>query len=384
MINKYGLRCMSPGCVAGALDASAIRLSNATAKTRWRGELLMTFVRGTFLSRLPDRSAQLVNTQNILMAVMMLALALCGSAKAAEQQFGAFGPEGSRMREQLWILPSGEEGRSLRATVFRPDDDASEPNKKHPLVVINHGTDEATRLAVAMPVYYWLSRWFVERGYVVVLPQRRGHGATGGALSESIGTCQQPNHYASGNIAADDIAATVNYMTQQPFIAQKATIVAGISTGGWASLALAARNLPQVQAVVNFAGGRGGHAYGRSNAICGKPDLVAAAHTYGGTAREPSIWFYSENDSYFGPALAQELAQAWNGAGGNAEEHILPAYGNDGHSIADDRQGWDIWGPSLDAFLTKVRGGQLEVAAEHQPSPPPVETSAIATTGATR
>lgn len=343
----------------------------------------MTFVRGTFLSRLPDRLAQLVNTQNILMAAIMLALALCGSANAAEQQFGAFGPEGQRMREQLWILPSGEEGRSLRATVFRPDADASQPDMKYPLVVINHGTDEATRLAVAMPVYYWLSRWFVERGYVVVLPQRRGHGATGGALSESVGTCQQPNHYVSGNIAADDIAATVNYMAQQPFIAQKATIVAGISTGGWASLALAARNLPEVQAIVNFAGGRGGHAYGRSNAVCGKPDLVSAARMYGGTAREPSIWFYSENDSYFGPALAQELAQAWNGAGGNAEEHILPAYGNDGHSIADDRQGWDIWGPSLDAFLAKVRGGQLEVAAEHRPSSPPVETSAIATTGAT-
>ncbi|MGO4684007.1 alpha/beta hydrolase family protein [Hyphomicrobium sp. 2TAF46] len=345
----------------------------------------MNFLRGDFLSQSMGRSARLVNTQSILIAALMtLTVLACWPARADDRQFGSFGPEGPRMREQLWILPSGEEGRVLRATVFRPEADPSGPNKKYPLVVINHGTDEATRLAVSMPVYYWLSRWFVERGYAVVLPQRRGHGATGGSLSEAIGTCDHPNHFLSGNIAADDIAATIKYMSEQSFVAPKETIVAGVSTGGWASLALAARNLPQVQAIVNFAGGRGGHAYGRSNAVCGRPDLVSAAQAYGGKAHVPTIWFYSENDSYFGPALAEDLAQAWNRAGGNAEEHILPAYGSDGHSIADDRQGWDLWGPSLDAFLTKVRGDQVEVATKGAQPAPQIETSAIATTGATR
>ncbi len=207
----------------------------------------------------------------------------------------------------------------------------------------------------------------------------------GGALSEAIGTCANPDHYESGNIAADDIAATITYMTAQPFIAKQGAIVAGISTGGWASLAVAARNLPQVQAIVNFAGGRGGHAYGQANAICGEADLLSAAHHYGQTAREPTIWFYAKNDSYFGPDLAQKLAHAWSDGGGNVEEHILAAYGADGHSIADDRQGWDIWGANLDRFLTNVRGVQVQVAAERSEQPvPTLETSAIATTGATR
>jgi dienelactone hydrolase len=345
----------------------------------------MTFLKGIFLSRLLDSVAKAVSKSVGFFAVVAGIAAIAGgSANAAEREFGGFGPEGPRMHEQLWILPSGEEGRALRATVFRPDVDPSAPDKKFPLVVINHGTDESTRLAVAMPVYYWLSRWFVERGYVVVLPQRRGHGATGGVLSESVGTCEHPNHYVSGNIAADDIAATINYMTAQPFVAPKGTIVAGISTGGWASLAIAARNLPQVQAVVNFAGGRGGHAYGQPNAICGMSDLLAAARMYGDKAREPTIWFYSKNDSYFGPDLAQNLAKSWSAGGGNVEEHILAPYGSEGHTIADDRQGWDIWGPSLDSFLTHVRGSEVAVAAEHSAPPAAVETSAIATTGATR
>lgn len=293
--------------------------------------------------------------------------AFSNTSNADEREFGAFGPEGARMREQLWILPSGDPKRVMRATVFRPDADRSGVDKQRPMVVINHGTDEATRLAVSMPVYYWLSRWFVERGYVVVLPQRRGHGATGGALTESIGTCEHPDHFASGNVAADDITAAVNYMTKQSFVAPRGAIVAGVSTGGWASLAVAARNLPQVEAIVNFAGGRGGHAYGQPNAICGKDDLLAAARAYASHAHEPTIWYYAKNDSYFGPKLAKNLAQVWSSAGGSVEEHILPPYGTEGHTIADDRRGWDIWGPSLQSFLTRVREhapNGLKVAAD--------------------
>ena len=305
-------------------------------------------------------------------------------ARAGDDRgLGAFGPEGARMREQLWILPSGDAKIPMRATVFRPDPDPSGEDKRHPLVVINHGTDEATRLAVSMPVYYWMSRWFVERGYVVVLPQRGGHGATGGPLEEAIGDCAHPDHYASGNVAADDIEAAFNYMTQQSFVARDGVIVVGVSTGGWASLALSARNLPQVQAIVNFSGGRGGHAYGQPNAICGKDALLSAARTYASHAHEPTIWLYAKNDSYFGPKLAESLAQVWSNAGGSVEEHILAPYGTEGHTIADDRAGWDIWGPSLESFLERVREQapkSVEMAADPgSQSSAMIETSTIST-----
>ena len=82
--------------------------------------------------------------------------------------------------------------------------------ERHPLVVINHGTSELNRMSVSMPVYYWLSRWFVDRGYAVVLPQRRGHGATGGTLVEAVGDCANPDHYRSGVVAAQDVGAAVD------------------------------------------------------------------------------------------------------------------------------------------------------------------------------
>lgn len=324
-----------------------------------------------------------------LLGLMALCALLPGaSAKDSKDrtQYGSFGPEGPRMREQFWILPSGDPARSLRATVFRPEETekrenaGNEQNTPHPLVVINHGTSSATRLSVAMPVYYWLSKWFVDRGYVVVVPQRRGHGATGGELDESVGTCADPDHARSGEIAADDIEAVVNYMTREPDIAPHATVVVGISTGGWASLALAARNPSQVRAIVNMAGGRGGHAGGQPHAICGKDRLIEAAGHFGSTARIPTLWLYSENDSYFGPKLATEMAGAWRAGGAEAELDILPPYGSDGHDIANDRAGWDVWGAIAERFLTAPDAREMAVSVSAEaPGTSAIETGALQT-----
>jgi dienelactone hydrolase len=287
--------------------------------------------------------------------------------------FGPFGPEGPRMREQLWLLPSGDQSRALRATVFRPPEPnaAAAAQARPRLVLINHGSDNATREAVSMPVYYWLSRWFVERGYAVVLPQRRGYGATGGALVEARDVCGDPDHYGSGQVAADDIEAVLRYMTAQPWIDPTRSVVVGISTGGWASLALAARNPPKLGMVINFAGGRGGHAYGIPNEICGPERLVEAAGAFGRTARVPTLWLYARNDSYFGSAIASEMTKAWKEEGGRVELVELPPYGREGHALADDRAGWDLWGERLERFLQRHSAPLMANRADAWVSPLP-------------
>jgi dienelactone hydrolase len=274
---------------------------------------------------------------------------------AAERlvQFGAFGPEGPRLREQLWLVPGADPNVPLRSTVFRPKDDALQPPKPRPLVVINHGSDDG-REAVSMPVFYWLSRWFVERGYVVLLPQRRGHGATGGEAVEARDTCANPDHYAAGMAGAKDIDAAVRFMVTQAFIDPQQVAVVGISTGGWAALALAGLETPGVRMIVNFAGGRGGHAYGRRNVVC-KPDrLIKAVAAYGKAALVPTLWFYAENDSYFGPSLATAMARAWADTGATVDLRLLPTYGTEGHGLVDDRDGWSLWSAPLEEALKGV------------------------------
>jgi len=257
------------------------------------------------------------------------------------------------MREQLWIVPGADPAYPLRATLFRPPASMT-PASGLPLAVISHGTDDNSRLSVSMPVYYWLSRWFVERGFAVLLPQRRGHGATGGPLAEAVGNCAEPDHFQSGLEAAKDINAALTFMRKQPFIDEQQIIAAGVSSGGWASLALASAYPDSVRAVVNFAGGRGGHANGKPLRICGERNLISASASYAASARVPTRWYYSRNDSYFPPRVAAALANSWRDSGGHAELSMLEPYGSDGHRIADDRAGWDLWGVSLDRFLDKV------------------------------
>lgn len=270
----------------------------------------------------------------------------------ADDRYGPFGPEGPRMREQLWMVPGADPTIPLRTTLFRPQDDPSHSQPKRPLAIINHGSDEG-REATSMPVFYWLSRWFVERGYVVALPQRRGHGATGGEAKEARDSCSNPDHFTAGIEAANDIDGALGFMRTQDFIDPARIAVVGVSTGGWGALALAARNPEGVRLIVNFSGGRGAHAYGRSGAICAPDRLIKAAGVFAETAQVPSLWLYAANDSYFAPPLAASMATVWNSAGGNVILKQLKPYGAEGHRIADDRAGWKLWGEALDQSLER-------------------------------
>ncbi|MEZ5843871.1 MAG: CocE/NonD family hydrolase [Hyphomicrobiaceae bacterium] len=269
--------------------------------------------------------------------------------------YGPQGPEGDRLREQIWTVPGG--GKTpLRATVFRP---RSSPPGGSPLVVINHGTDGRSQETASRPVFIWLTRWFVARGYVVLLPQRRGYGETGGVLVEGTDSCLRPRHQDMGEAAADDIEGAIAYLVRQPFVDPRDITVIGISSGGWASLALAARNPVGVRSVINFAGGRGAYAWGQRGALCAGDQLVAAAADFGRRARVPTLWLYAENDSYFSPPVVRAMQAAWTTAGGRAELHIVPPVGREGHLIAELPTAREVWSGILDAWLasTPAAGG---------------------------
>lgn len=292
-----------------------------------------------------------------------LALAIAGAEGASAQSgavtaFGPYGPEGPRLREQHWLIPSGDGITPLRATVFKPAEPVGQPARRKPLAVINHGTPPTARErdSLAMPVFFQLSKWLVERGYVVVVPQRRGYGATGGRYVEvgSRSGCAEIDYEQIARISAEDVASTLAFMQRQSFVEEKNALVLGISTGGIASLALAARAPTTVAAAINFSGGRGGRHNNTPNNVCGQERLIEAVGKLGATARIPTLWIYSENDTFFNPALARSMHDAWQKAGGIAELRIVGPFGQDGHAIAGHVDGVAIWGPILNAFLFRL------------------------------
>lgn len=287
--------------------------------------------------------------------VMLLAGCVGGGNRSSgpADQTQAAGPQGGEqgpMRRQLWLIPSPRPGVMMRATLFRPAGDGP-----FPLAVVNHGSDQVatSRARMPMPSFPALTEWLVNRGYAVLLPQRPGHGETGGPYLEDQGRCTRADFVGAGQATADSIASAIDFMTKQSFIKPTGVVVIGNSAGAWGALALAGRNPRNVRAVVNFAGGRGGRNRGRANSNCSPERLIEAAGQFGRTAQIPTLWIYAENDSFFPPDLSREMAEVFIRSGGAAEFVMLPPVPGDGHRVIQTAPPNAGWTEPLQRFLNQ-------------------------------
>lgn len=288
----------------------------------------------------------------MLTSVLLANIAIVGTGSAAEPA------ERAQVREELWAIPSVI---PMLAYVIRPLGDGPKP-----LVVMNHGValDPTERSYFPLLEFRDAALWFARQGFVVVAPVRSGYGITAFELPErgvfnvffsSVGQCSDPQFRAAGLAVAAMDNWVIDYLTKQSFVDGHKVIVVGQSGGGWGAIALASQNPAQVRAVITFAAGRGGRVDGKPNNNCAPDRLVEVTAEFGRTARVPMLWIYTENDTYFGPALSQQMARAFQAAGGNLEYHLLPPFGNDGHFLVDSRDGVGLWAPLVDDFLTRNR-----------------------------
>jgi dienelactone hydrolase len=274
---------------------------------------------------------------------------------AAPRLAASAGPQGAEQgefRAQPWLVPSAQPGVLMRTTLLRPPGPG--PFR---LVVVNHGTTQNAerRRALPLPQFETLSAWFVRHGFAVAVPERPGHGATGGDYREDQGGCDDADFARAGLGAADSIAAALAYLQAQPFVRRNGAILAGHSAGGWGALALASRAPAGLAAVVNFAGGLGGRSYDQPDNNCAPQRLIATAGAFGRTTRVPTLWLYAENDSYFPPRLSGAMAAAFRAAGGKVDYRLLPASGAEGHFVVLSPGSESIWGPVVERFLATLR-----------------------------
>jgi dienelactone hydrolase len=284
--------------------------------------------------------------------LVLLALTWDGAVSRADATGGPQGPEQGALRRQLWLIPFPAANVEMRTLVFRPTGPGP-----FPLAVINHGSTQNPEVRKNLPMeeFEALTTWFVNHGYAVAIPERPGHGRTGGPYLEDQNGCEDADYRGAGLATAASIQVAITYLRTQPFVRKNDIIVVGQSAGGWGALALASLNPIGVRAVINFGGGRGGHSYDRSNNNCAPERLIAALQEFGATARVPTLWIYTENDSYFPPNLSKRMAEAFGLAGGIVEYHLLPPFGNEGHLLAESRDTAGIWGPTLEAYLARLR-----------------------------
>jgi dipeptidyl aminopeptidase/acylaminoacyl peptidase len=231
----------------------------------------------------------------------------------------------------------------LEATLYRP----SGPGP-FPLLVLSHGTCRDPRQRAGRRLRYDAQSWeFVSMGFAVVIPMRRGYGHSEGAYAENEGVCDHSHFYRAGLESAKDLRATVEYVSHLPGIDRSRLVLAGHSSGGFASLILASQRVPGVRGVINFADGRGSSP--RRN--CSPDKLIEACARAGRTTRVPSLWIYAQNDTYFPPPLAREMCDAYRRAGAPVEFVLLPPFSDEGHYLFRDVRGLRPWTPVVNRFL---------------------------------
>ena len=294
--------------------------------------------------------AMLLYLARVFFIYTAVAMALAAAAFADER------PAEQTIQEEVWAIPVT---LPTIAYVVRPVGKGP-----FPLVVMNHGVSLNQKERGFFPLVEFrdAAMWFAKRGYMVVAPSGSGYGAA--ALDEperglytvfysKVGNCDNPNFRDAGRAVALLDKWIIEYMADQKLIVPDNVIVVGQSAGGWAAIALSSESVPAVRAIVTFAAGRGGRVGGKPNNNCAPDRLVAATGEFGRTARTPMLWIYTENDTFFGPELSRRMHAAYTGAGGNAEYHLLPPFGNDGHFLVSSPVSLPLWTPLVGAFLDK-------------------------------
>src|SRR3954471_23133124 len=282
---------------------------------------------GDFAIRPPSAvTGPFMHPRNLLVALVLVA-ALGVKDASAQPALGAQGAEGEPHRLQQWLVPSPDLATAAHAVLFRPPGEGP-----FPLAVIAHASTQNVmrRAQMPQPEYRALAAWLVARGFAVLVPERPGHGATGGKYLEDQGGCDEADYARSGHATAEEIASAMNFMRRQPFIKPDGVVIVGHSAGGWGALALAGESMKDISAIILFAAGRGGRANDFPNQICAPHTLTAAAAEFGKGAKVPVTWLVAANDSYFAPAFSRQLADAFRSAGGKVEFRALPAYGGEG------------------------------------------------------
>ncbi len=224
---------------------------------------------------------------------------------------------------------------------------------KHPLALLTHGTaaDPQERMHVTPWAQLPQALWFARRGYVAIVVVRAGYGKSGGKQDSLSGGCRSGygSFEEAGQASVTDLRTVIKFAEKLPEVDIDTILSVGVSTGGFAQVALSADPPPGLKAAISFAGGRGGDGHENN---CNLPGVIDAFRSFGKSAHKhgdlPMLWIYSENDHWFPPAMAQQFQAAYKKNGATNQFVMAPPDGADGHHLYGHVA---VWSDTVQAFL---------------------------------
>jgi dienelactone hydrolase len=229
----------------------------------------------------------------------------------------------------------------LEATLYRP----AGPGP-FPVLLFNHGSTGNGRIAPTVTVRYpTVAQFFVRRGVAVMVPMRRGRGASEGDYDERYG-CDPAALSHGVERGTADVQAALAFALRQPWADPTRLVLGGMSRGGLLSVLYPSVRRANPKGVINFSGGW-------------TPDWCdATAHfneqmfARAGRVTLPMLWLYTENDRNYGPSSIRAYHRAFTGSGGSADLRLFPAIGHDGHDLL--LRSVTVWQQAVDDFLKRI------------------------------
>lgn len=270
----------------------------------------------------------------------------CGAAQILEN--GACRTFANRLDERI-ATPFTANGQpvSLEVVLFRP----LQPGP-YPTLVFHHGSTgngSDPSLFGQTWVHKALAAWFVDRGWLVAFPQRRGRGSSDGLYDEGFRpdrsgySCEAAAALAGAAHALDDTDAITDWLLQRPDVDPARLLAGGQSRGGVLAIAHQARRPGIFRGVINFVGGWLGEGCGDFASV------NRSLFVDGAAAMTPSLWLYARNDSFYSVAHGRSSFDAFIAAGGIGQFHELArAAGLEGHFLINDPP---LWNAAMAAFI---------------------------------
>lgn len=239
--------------------------------------------------------------------------------------------------------------QTLEMVVYRPTGQGP-----FPTMVFNHGSTGAGdrpewfKLTWSSPE---VGRYFTDKGWQVVFPQRRGRGRSDGLYDEGFEpdrsrySCKAAHALPGLDRAMVDLDAVMAHLRTQADVDMQRLLIGGVSRGGILSVAYAGTHVEQkFLGVLNFAGGW----VGERCADAG--DINIASFRRGAAFPRPVLWMYGARDSFYSLEHSRRSFDAFIAAGGKGRFVTLaPPHGVDGHYIHTQPA---LWEPAVGEYLT--------------------------------
>jgi dienelactone hydrolase len=192
-----------------------------------------------------------------------------------------------------------------------------------------------------------VQNYFAERGWLVLFPQRRGRGKSGGEYAEGLAadgtgySCETEVAMRGFDRAVEDLDAVMAHVKTRDDVDFNRLAIGGVSRGGILSIAYAGMRPGEFRGAINFNGGwlgRGCPTYEEIN-----PPIFRR----GAAAGISTLWLHGTKDQYYPISHCRSNFDGYVAAGGEGSFVAVPG----GHGLIFKPQ---LWKDTLDRYMERI------------------------------